>query len=140
MTGLEELLELVVDRSNLHANQNGINFTFTNEELKAFPRITNISISYTAIAEYCRVDNLIGNDDIQNTMTRKHFCDIFQNLYFADNTKDDKTDKNFKMRPVIDHLNLKCFEVLLNDSEQCIDEHMVKFNGRSRMKQCIKSK
>ena len=140
VTGLEELLELIDDRSNLYADQNGINLTFTTEELKAFPRIPNISISHPTIAEYCRVDNLIGNGDIQNTMTRNHFCDMFQKLYFADNTKDDKTDKNFKMRPVIDHLNLKCFEVLLNDSEQCIDEHMVKFHGRSRTKQYIKSK
>ena len=44
------------------------------------------------------------------------------------------------MRPVIDHLNLKFYEVLSNDSEQSIDEHMVKFKGRSRMKQYIKSK
>ena len=59
------------------------------------------------IAEYWRVDNLIGNDGIQNTMIRNRFCEIFQNLHFADNIKDDKTDKAFKMRPVIDHLNSK---------------------------------
>ena len=44
------------------------------------------------------------------------------------------------MRPVINHLNLKFSEVLSNDSEQSIDEHMVKFKGRSGMKQYIKSK
>ena len=44
------------------------------------------------------------------------------------------------MRPVIDHLNSKFSEVLSNDSEQSIDEHMVKFKGRSGMKQYIKSK
>ena len=43
------------------------------------------------------------------------------------------------MRPVIDHLNLKFSEVPLNDSEQSIDEPMVKFKGRSGMKQYIKS-
>ena len=42
--------------------------------------------------------------------------------------------------PVIDHLNLKFSKVLSNDSEQSIDEHMVKFKGRSGMKQYIKSK
>ena len=75
------------------------------------------------IAEYWRVDNLIGNDGIQNTMIRNRFCEILQNLHFADNRKDDKTA--FKMRPVIDHLNSKFYEVLSNDSEQSIDEHMV---------------
>ena len=89
----------------------------------------------TTIAEYWRVDNLIGNDGIQNTMIQNHFCEILQNLHFADNREDDKTDKAFMMRPVIDHLNSKFSEVLLNDSEQSIDEHMVKFKGRSGMKQ-----
>ena len=88
MTGLEELLELIVEQSNA----------------------------------------IIRN------------LEILQNLHFADNRKDDKTDKVFKMRPVIDHLNLKFYEVLSNDSEQSIDEHMVKFKGRSGMKQYIKSK
>ena len=69
------------------------------------------------------------------TMIRNRFCEILQNLRFADNRKDDKTDKAFKMRSVIDHLKSKFSEVLSNDSEKSIDEHMVKFNGRSGTKQ-----
>ena len=92
------------------------------------------------IAEYWRVDNLIGKDGIKNAMIRNRSCEILQNLLFAVNTKDDKTDKAFKMRPVTDHLNSKFPKVLSNDSEQSIDEHMVKFKGRSGMKQYIKSK
>ena len=83
---------------------------------------------------------MIGNDGIQNTVIRNYFCEILQNLQFADNRKDGKTDKTFKMRPVVDHLNLKLSEVLSNDSEQSIDEHIVKFKGRSGMKQYTKSK
>ena len=94
----------------------------------------------STIAECWRVDKLIGNDGIQDTMIRNHFCEIIQNLHFTDNRKDNKTDKAFKIRPVIDHLNMKFSEVLLNDSEQSLDEHMVKFKGRSGMKQYIKSK
>ena len=44
------------------------------------------------------------------------------------------------MRSVIDHLNSKFSEVLWNDSEQTIDEHKLKFKGRSGMKQYLKSK
>ena len=73
-------------------------------------------------------------------MIRNRICEILQNIHLADNRKDDKTDKTFKMRPVIDHLNSKFSEVLSNYSEQSIDEHMVKFKGRSGMKQYIKSK
>ena len=73
-------------------------------------------------------------------MIRNRFCEILQNLRFAVNRKGNKTDKVFKMRPVIEHLNSNFSEVLSNDSEQSIDGHMVKFEARSRMKQYIKSK
>ena len=142
VTCLEELLELTVEQSNLYAHQNGRNFTVLKEELKAFLRI-NFVIAINklpTIAEYWRVDNLIGNDGVQNTMIRNRFCEILRNLHFADNRKDDNTDKDFKMRPFIDHRYLKFSEVLSNDSEQSIDENMVKFKGRSGMKQYIKSK
>ena len=142
VTGLEELLELIVEQSNLYAHQNGRNFTVTKEELKAFLGINFVMAinKLPTIAEYWRVDNLIGNDGIQNTMIRNRFCEIFQNLHFADKRKDCKTDKAFKMRPVRDHLNSKFSEVLSNDSKQSIDEHMVKFKCRSGMQQYIKSK
>ena len=142
MTGLEELLELIVEQSSLYAYQNGRNFTVTKEKMKAFLGLNFVmTISkLPTIVEYWRVDNLIGNGGIQHTVIRNSFCEILQNLHFADEKKDDKTDKTFKMRPVIDHLNSKFSEVLSNDSEQSIDEHMVKFKGRSRMKQYIKSK
>ena len=41
---------------------------------------------------------------------------------------------------MIDHLNKKFAEVLPNDKEQSINEHMVKFKGHSGMKKYIKSK
>ena len=132
-TGLKELLELIVEQPNLYAHQNGRNFTVTEEELKAFLGI-NFAIAINklpTIAEYWRADNLIDNDGIQNTMIRNRFCEILQNLHFADNRKDDKADKAFKMRTVTDHLDSKVFEVLSNDSEQSIDEHMVKFKDKS---------
>ena len=40
VTGLEALLELTVEQSNLYAHQNGRNFIVTKEELKAFLGIT----------------------------------------------------------------------------------------------------
>ena len=73
-------------------------------------------------------------------MIWNRFNETFQNLHFADNKKDDKTDKAFKMRPVIDHLNSKLFEMLSNYSEQSTDEHMVKLKDWSGMKQYAKLK
>ena len=121
VTGLKELPELIVEQSNLYTHQNRRNFTVTKEELKAFIGI-NLVIAINelpTIAEYWRVDNLIGNDGIQNTMIRNRFCEILQNIHFSDNKKD-KTDKALKMGRVIDHLNSIFSEVLLDDSEQSV--------------------
>ena len=78
MTGLEELLELIVEQSNLYAHQNGRNFTVTKKELKAFLGINLVMAinKLSTIAEYWRVDNLIDNECIQNTMIQEHFCEI----------------------------------------------------------------
>ena len=117
VTSLEELLELIVEQSNLYVHQNERNFRDTKEERKAFLGINFVmeTNKLPRITEYWRVDNLIGNDGIQNTMIRNRFCEILENLHFADNRKDDKTDKVFKMRPVIDHLKskfLRCYRMI----------------------------
>ena len=86
VTSLKELLDLIVKQSNLYAHQNGRNFTVIKEELKAFLGI-NFAMPINKlppIAEYWRVDNLIGNDGISNTETRNRFCEILQNLHFAE--------------------------------------------------------
>ena len=117
VTGLVELLELIVEQSNLYAHQNGRNFTVTKEELKAFLGINFVMAinKLPTIAEYWKKDNLISSDGIQNTMIGNLFFEVLQNLHFADNTKDDKTDKGFNMRPVIDHLNSKpLFQGVIN--------------------------
>ena len=45
VTGLEELLELIIEQSDLYAHQNGRNFTVTKAELKIFIRIDFVSYS-----------------------------------------------------------------------------------------------
>ena len=89
VTGLEELLELMVEQSNLYIHQNGRNFTVTKAELKAFLGINIVmTINKLAkIAEYWRVDNLIGNDGIQNTMIHKPLLRDPSKSTFADNGK-----------------------------------------------------
>ena len=54
VTGLEELLEMIVEQLNLYAYQNRRNFTVTKEELKAFLGINFIMTvnRLPTIAEY----------------------------------------------------------------------------------------
>ena len=60
-------------------------------------------------------------------MTRTRFQSILQNLYFSNNDNDDKTDKPYKIRPVIEHLNKVFTESLSNSPIQSVDEHKCKF-------------
>ena len=89
---LERLLELLVEQSNLYGHQNGRNFTVIKNELKVFLGINFVMAinKLHMIPEYWRVNNMIRNDGIQNTMIRNCFSEILQNLHFADNRKQRK--------------------------------------------------
>ena len=73
-------------------------------------------------------------------MTRSKFEDILRNLHFSDNTKDEKSYKGCKIRFLINHFNQRFSNSVSNDDYQSTDEHMVKFNGRSSMKQYVQNK
>ena len=74
-------------------------------------------------------------------MTRERFKEILQNIHLEKNRKSNKeSDKGCKIRPLIDHSNKVFSEAMSDDSEETIDEHMVKFKGRSSMKQYVKNK
>ena len=73
-------------------------------------------------------------------MTRTRFQSILQNLHFWNKDNDNKTDKSYQIRPVIDHLNKVFAESLSNSPFKSVDEHIYKFKGRSSMKQYIKNK
>ena len=73
-------------------------------------------------------------------MIRERFKEVLRNLHFSDNAIANNEDRGNKVRFLTDHFN-KAFSPALSDSEkQSIDEHMVKFKGRSSMKQYIKQK
>ena len=90
--------------------------------------------------DYWSTGKCIGNEKIQNVMTRTRFHSILQNLHFSYNDNDDKTDKSYKIRLFIEHLNKIFAESLSNIPFQSDDEHMCKFKVRSSMKQYIKNK
>ena len=65
---------------------------------------------------------------------------LYRIFIFSNNHLDDKTDKSYKICPVIKHLNKVFAESLSNSPFQSVDKHMCKFKGRSSMKQYINNK
>ena len=84
------------------------------------------------IRSYWECGQYVRNEGIRNVIRRdsKRFCKIL----ISNNTKDDKSDKDYKVRSLINHFNQSFSERASDDCTQSIDEHMVKFTGRSSMK------
>ena len=142
VTGMNELLQIIVRETNRYATQKGRNFETKEDEMKAFLGINFIMDinKLPSLEGYWLTDNCIGNEKIQNVMTRTRFQSILQNPHFSNHYNYDKTDKLRKIRPVIEHLNKLFAESLSNNPFQSVDEDMSKFEGRLIMKQYTKNK
>ena len=91
---------------------------------------TKLNLSFGVIDH----NSYVSNEGVRNAMTRDRFMKILQNIHFADNQTADKSDKAYKIRVVIRHLN-KAFQAAMFDVEtQSVDEHMTKFKRRMSCK------
>ena len=118
--------------TNRYTTQKGRNFERTEDEMKEFLSTYFImgKNKLSILEDYWSTEKYIGNKKIQNTMARTRFQSILQNLYFSNNDNDNKTDKLYKIRPIIEHLIKVFAESLSNSPFQSVDEHMCKFKGR----------
>jgi len=87
----------------------------------------------------------IRDNYISRVMSLKRFAFFLGNFHINDNStmpqkKDPNYDKLYKVRPLLDRLS-ETFAKYYNPIEhQSIDESMIKFKGRSSMKQYIPQK
>ena len=108
MTGIDNLIKLIVVESNLYAQQKERQFQTNEQEARAFLGINYVMFinKLPRINSYWECGQYVGNEeDIFNVMSRSRFEEILQNLHFSDNTKDDKSDKGYKVRSLINHFN-----------------------------------
>ena len=82
---------------------------------------------------------------IANVMTSERIKEIVSNLHFPNNEdvvpRDYPVhDRVFKVRWLIEYLNEHFLSSVEPEVEQSVDEHMVKYKGRSIMWQHIKNK
>ena len=86
VTNIDTLVKMIIEQSNLFAQENGREFQ-TNEE-----EMMTVNNKLPTIASYWEWMQCIGKRGIRNAMTRTSFKDILQNLYFSNNTKVSKLD------------------------------------------------
>ena len=139
---MNKLISHILSQTNLYATQKGHNFVTNDAEIKAFLGMNSImSINkLPTIEHYWSTDRFIGNQALRDVMTKSRFKQTLQNIHFSNNDTADTVDKDNKVRPLINHFNEAFQSAMSNSSIQSIDESMIKFKGRSSMKQYIKSK
>ena len=111
-------------------------------ELKCFLGIFILNGIYKmpSYRHFWSSDSLLRIDFVANAMSRIQYDWILLNLYLNDNNKapnrdDINFDKLYKVRPFITSL---CNQFMKNynpTEHQSIDESMIKFKGRSSLKQ-----
>ena len=119
----------------------------TIEELKAFFGFSILmGINHLpSIDDYWSRDPHYHYAPIADRISRQRFRDISRYLHFVDNDHlaprgDPSYDRLGKIRPLIEHLNER-FETVYNPSQNvAVDEAMIKFQGRSSLKQYMPMK
>ncbi|XP_045103522.1 piggyBac transposable element-derived protein 3-like isoform X4 [Portunus trituberculatus] len=135
----EEIISSVVYQSNLYSVQKGKAIALTEDELHVFFGI-NIMMSYhklPSLGNFWATGEDLGVRPIQEAMSRDRFCKILSNLHLNDNQKMDpmKKDKLYKLRPLVESLNKKFQNIRSPGEHISVDESMIRFKGRSSLKQ-----
>ena len=110
----------------------------TVEELRAF-------FGFNILMDYWSRDTHTRYAPIADKISRQRFRDISRYLHFVDNdnlaSRDDPSyDRLGKVRPLINHLSEKFEEVYQPTRNVAVDEAMIKFQGRSSLKQYMPKK
>lgn len=144
-----DVMNLISVQTNLYAHQNNAkNWTDTNAtEIKALLGIHLLMSLHPLPQEtqYWSSDPLYHVQPIADIMPLKRYKKLMECFHLNDNTKASKRDepgydKLFKLRPLIDLLNDRFSRECSMSKSQSIDECMVKFKGRSSLKQYMPMK
>lgn len=141
----------IVFQTNLYALQNNggsSNFVpTTNAEIKAFLGV-NMLMSLKKMPsykDYWSSREEIRDYFISSVLSRDRFSWLLSNIHINDNSVQPKRgepnyDKLYKIRPLLSKLT-ETFYAALNPNEfQSVDESMIKFKGRSSLRQYMPMK
>ena len=139
-----DFLDTIVYQSNLYASQKNVNkpLNLTRDELEQWlGLLIHFTIIRTPQTRLHWSGELFGRyrDYTAMVMSRNRWEATKSNLHIRDNNDDINNDKLFKVRPMLDHLRME-IQKLPMQQNICIDEQMVPFKGRNKMKQYLPNK
>ena len=147
------LMDTIVEQSNLYAEQVMGEEKYacwekiSSEELRAyFGFCILMEIAHLpALDDYWSTDPTLHYSPIADRISRDRFREISRYLHFANNTTlpargSPGYDRLGKVRPVIDELSKRFTDLYKPHKEVAVDEAMIKFTGRSSVKQYMPMK
>jgi len=138
----QQLLEIIVNYSNMYAFNKNQPLQITVDELKCFLGILLLS-GYNEVSRrpmYWEKSPDTHNELVSNAMRRNRFEQIFSFLHFCDNNRLDENDKFSKIRPLITMLNNRFLMHAPHQEFHSIDKSMIPYFGRHGCKQFIRGK
>ena len=148
-----DLMEVIVKESNAYAKLAMGDEKYdkwskiTVDELRAFLGFSVlIDINHLpSLNDYWSRDPRLRYAPVADRITRDRFHEIYRYLHFVDNDTliphgEDGHDRLGKVRPLIDHLSTKFAEAYEPHRDIAVDEAMIKFQGRSSLKQYMPMK
>lgn len=142
------LIEHIVFQTNLYATQIGKPFAPTyDDEIKVFIGL-NMYMSIKRLPSYrdywSSAPDLHDNY-VSSLMSVKRFSWLLSLIHFNDNQHQPKRgepyyDKLYKIRPFLDQIGQNFLKSYRPHRDVAVDEAMVKFKGRSSLKQYMKDK
>lgn len=102
-------------------------------------------VNLPSIKDYWSTDEVFNYRPLANRISRTRFLQIHRLLHFVDNDSllsygDPGYSKIQKVKPILTQLATKCGELFIPDRDLSVDEAMVKYKGRSSIKQYIPKK
>lgn len=140
-----ELFEHIVNETNKYAIERGESFNTSFNEIQLYIGII-IKMSIARLPRYkdywsCQ----LGYSFISEKISRNRFEKIKKFLHFCDNnyltiSQNNKFyDRFYKIRPVLNIIRNSCLKVEA-EYNQCVDEQIIPFKGKSGLKRYIPSK
>ena len=102
-------------------------------------------VNLPSIKDYWRNDEAFNYQPLANRISCKRFLQIHRFLHFVDNDSllsygEPEYSKIQKVKPILTQLSANCKEQFIPGRDLSVDEAMVKFKGRSSIKQYMPKK
>ena len=137
-----ELVDHIVEQTNLYSRQHGRNVEASREELLGI-----IGIMILSCYRHVHDKGMLWSSDedvsvqwVKDLMPRNRFIAILRDIHLADNCTLDKSDPYYEVRLYFEQPNRNFKENLELDQNLSVDECMVPYFGRHNTKQFIRGK